>query len=87
MRDKIRERFYTVFNTTNDYQNVKLTEEQRESIIDGITEEMDFDEIETYINKQLIKMGYEFNINNWLWERDTDKLLEDLRAVLRKYGL
>jgi hypothetical protein len=87
MRDKIRERFYTVFNTTNDYQNVKLTEEQRESIIDGITEEMDFDEIETYINKQLIKMGYEFNINNWLWERDTDKLLEELRAVLRKYGL
>jgi len=87
MEDKMRERFYDVFDTTTDYRKVKLTDEQREKIIDGITSSMDWEEVETFINKNLVRFGYEFNTEYFLWENKDDELLNDLRAVLRKYGL
>ena len=93
MNDKNRERFYNVFDGITDYKDITLTKEQRDYIIETITDDLTDKEIETFINKMLARWGFEYNIKDFKWfksdfnklldkiDKDFDKIWEDFKAL------
>jgi hypothetical protein len=80
----VEERFLELLDTITDYRKIKLTDEIKEEILFNISEDMSEDDIERLINKKLVRFGYEYDINNFVWLETRKTLILHLMEKIEK---